>query len=745
LPGRRLTSDARPQLAPRRVVAVLAATAIVTGALTSAAPGSASVPPTLAGRGNVAAAHSPHVLRMLAGRSAVPPFVTGAGSGRHAGASPAAVAATAMVQGIDISSRQHPGGAPIDWAKVAAAGYKFAFIKATEGSYYVNPYYSADVAAARKAGLFTAAYHFAIPNDSSGTLQADLAVDAAGATSGGRNLPLILDAEYDPYVSLDHTNACYGLTPAAMVAWIGAFTAEVQRRTGELPVIYSTSQWWDKCTASSTAFSADPLWIASGGKSPSLPAGWPQWTYWQYSSTATIPGVPVATDVSYFSTASLTPVVPATQSEPTGAAVSLPVRTLNAAAGESGLTWTATGLPGDLRINPATGAISGDLPASPVSSLVTVTVTDAATSTDSVAFTWDVHGPVGLTWPGRPAATAGSATSLQLAARDGLPGCSLTFTATGLPPGLAISPCGRITGWASRAGQYVVDIRAGDTASRTLASTSIRWTVTPAPVIAAGQVRLAIGGECLTGAAGGPAPRIRACGHFAGQRWALRQDGTIHLGSRCLAAVADASKGTIPSLRACDGRAAQSWQQAGSGGLASAATGQCLTGPGGSTSGGTALTLAVCADTSDQAWTLPPGQLAPGVPGRCVAEQPGGAGQQPAISLAPCATTAAQGWTITPAGTITAAGVCLTAASATAGAAVTLATCDAGPQQRWEAIPGRGDGPGTSPGMGAGGILIVSTAAGLCLTAPAQTATSAPALALASCVTGYPRLSWRTG
>src|SRR5215472_5195993 len=194
---------------------------------------------------NVGATHSPAVERMLAGRA-------GAAAARTA-----APAGDAL--GVDVSSFSHPGGAPIDWVKVAAAGYKFAFIKATEGSYYENPYYASDAAAARAAGLFAAAYHFAIPNDSSGTLQADLAVNAAGdPRSNGVTLPLILDAEYDPYVTFDHTNECYGLSPAAMVAWISAFVTEVQRRDGVPPVIYTTADWWNTCTGSSKAFGADP-------------------------------------------------------------------------------------------------------------------------------------------------------------------------------------------------------------------------------------------------------------------------------------------------------------------------------------------------------------------------------------------------------------------------------------------------------------------------------------------------------
>ena len=75
------------------------------------------------------------------------------------------------VQGIDVASLQHSGGASINWAAVAAADYKFAFIKVSEGSYYANPYYAGDGAGARGAGMFVAPYAFAIPNYSGGALR----------------------------------------------------------------------------------------------------------------------------------------------------------------------------------------------------------------------------------------------------------------------------------------------------------------------------------------------------------------------------------------------------------------------------------------------------------------------------------------------------------------------------------------------------------------------------------------------
>ena len=166
---------------------------------------------------------------------------------------------------------QHPHGAAIDWPQVAAAGYSFAFIKATEGDYYANPYYASDLAQAKAAGLYATGYHFAVPNVSGGARQADYAVQNSGYTADGRTLPLALDIEYNPYGA-----ECYGLSAAQMISWLSAFTAEVQRLTGQGPIIYTTANWWDTCTGGSTAFASDPLWVAAyrSGGPPMPPTLW---------------------------------------------------------------------------------------------------------------------------------------------------------------------------------------------------------------------------------------------------------------------------------------------------------------------------------------------------------------------------------------------------------------------------------------------------------------------------------------
>ncbi len=219
-------------------------------------------PPVVDGvrRTNVGYAHSPQIQQQLSGPPATAPPPMDAGA-----------------LGVDVAGYQHPHGAAIDWPQVAAAGYKFAFIKATEGDYYVNPYYASDLAQAEAAGLYATDYHFAVPNVSGGASQADYAVQNGDYTPDGRTLPLALDIEYNPYGA-----ECYGLSATQIVSWISAFTDEVQRLTGQGPIIYTTADWWNTCTGDSTAFGSDPLWIAgSGSGGPPMPAGWANWTFWQ--------------------------------------------------------------------------------------------------------------------------------------------------------------------------------------------------------------------------------------------------------------------------------------------------------------------------------------------------------------------------------------------------------------------------------------------------------------------------------
>ncbi|TQS93675.1 lysozyme [Arthrobacter sp. TS-15] len=187
------------------------------------------------------------------------------------------------VPGMDVSSHQ----GVVNWTKAAENGARFAYVKASEGTEYSNPYFADQYAGAASVGMLRGAYHFALPNASSGAAQASYFLQSGAAwTPDGETLPALLDLEYNPYGS-----SCYGMTPGQMVSWISDFSTTILSRTGRLPAIYTTTDWWNTCTGRANGFGNHPLHIARWSATPGeLPAGWQAYTLWQHADSGVFPG-----------------------------------------------------------------------------------------------------------------------------------------------------------------------------------------------------------------------------------------------------------------------------------------------------------------------------------------------------------------------------------------------------------------------------------------------------------------------
>ncbi|MEV0635498.1 lysozyme [Streptomyces sp. NPDC050619] len=195
--------------------------------------------------------------------------------------------AASRPKGHDVSSHQKN----VDWRKAKSKGARFVYIKATESTTYRNPYFGQQYNGARDVGIIRGAYHFALPNRSSGKAQASHFVRNGGSWSAdGWTLPPALDIEYNPYGE----KKCYGLSKANMVSWIKSFSDEAKRLTGRRPVIYTTAHWWNTCTGGSRAFASNhALWVAryDSADAGALPAGWSFWTLWQHDNgSGSLPG-----------------------------------------------------------------------------------------------------------------------------------------------------------------------------------------------------------------------------------------------------------------------------------------------------------------------------------------------------------------------------------------------------------------------------------------------------------------------
>ena len=171
---------------------------------------------------------------------------------------------------IDVSNHQ----GVIDWSGVAADGVRFAYVKATEGKTFVDPYFASNWATAPAAGVRVGAYHF-FSLCSSGQEQADAFLRVAPPSTTA--LPPALDLEI--------LSGCTDRPPPATVQIeLDTFVKRVEQAWGEKLLIYARSSW-----TRSYALPGDdgrPRWRTSFFVRPTEP-----WTVWQVHYFAEVSGV----------------------------------------------------------------------------------------------------------------------------------------------------------------------------------------------------------------------------------------------------------------------------------------------------------------------------------------------------------------------------------------------------------------------------------------------------------------------
>lgn len=199
---------------------------------------------------------------------------------------------------IDVSSHQ----GSIDWHKVRAAGVTTAIIKATQTGVAIrdadrhfvriNPIgnyrderFSANQAGARQTMRRVGYYHYMHP-DGGASLesQAQYFLDTVG--------PL----QFNEFTVLDteRRDLPASVVIPAMTRWF----AYVQARTGKTPWLY-TSPSLAKQYKYGSYFANHPLWLAhyTTGK-PIIPAGWSNYTLWQYTSSGRVDGIDGRVDLN---------------------------------------------------------------------------------------------------------------------------------------------------------------------------------------------------------------------------------------------------------------------------------------------------------------------------------------------------------------------------------------------------------------------------------------------------------------
>ncbi len=179
-----------------------------------------------------------------------------------------------LYQGIDVSGWQEN----INYAQVAESGIQIVYMKASEGSNFVDPYFEQNYTNAKANGLKVGFYHYLTArSQQEAVLEANFFVSTiAGKIPDCR---LAMDFESFGSLSIEEINQI-GLT----------FVRTVETLSGKEVVIYS-----DTSNASSV-FGGEltnyPLWVAQYEVEEPTPNGnWNSWVGWQYTDLGEIAGI----------------------------------------------------------------------------------------------------------------------------------------------------------------------------------------------------------------------------------------------------------------------------------------------------------------------------------------------------------------------------------------------------------------------------------------------------------------------
>jgi lysozyme len=183
------------------------------------------------------------------------------------------------VNGIDVS---HFNGT-VDWSRVAAGGIAFAYAKATEGMHTRDARFEANYDGIKASNLLRGAYHF-FHAELDAAAQANNFLSVVSALAPG-DLPPMLDVEAAPD----------GLSAASIAAGVRIWLDAVQQALGRTPVLYTSASF-------SKEFSVFPLWVAhyTTRPSPNLPAGFSDFTFWQFDEHQTVDGISGSVDMDRF-------------------------------------------------------------------------------------------------------------------------------------------------------------------------------------------------------------------------------------------------------------------------------------------------------------------------------------------------------------------------------------------------------------------------------------------------------------
>ncbi len=184
--------------------------------------------------------------------------------------------------GIDVA--HHEG--VINWKRVAQAGVKYAFLKASEASTFKDKRFKFNRENCAANGIPSGGYHFFRPHAPVSN-QVSNFVSMIGAMKEGE-LPPVLDLE----VPESWKNLSLKQRLNIVRAWLDG----VENKLNVKPIIYLSTSFAGDILKSDKSLAAYVLWLAhyTQAPNPRVPEPWKSgnsWTFWQYSEKGRVDGI----------------------------------------------------------------------------------------------------------------------------------------------------------------------------------------------------------------------------------------------------------------------------------------------------------------------------------------------------------------------------------------------------------------------------------------------------------------------
>ena len=203
-----------------------------------------------------------------------------------ASGSASATAKTALItpsslKGVDVSKWQRE----VDWDQVRGADVTFAFVKATQDDYRLDPYFSRNWEETKRVGIKRGAYHFFRPS-APVQGQIDLFINTVQLDAG--DMPPVLDVEV-----IDKRTSGAELR-RNMRQWLEAVT----QHYGVKPIIYTNQNFYRRWLQGH--FQEYHFWIARYNVIEPEIHQTDKWLFWQYTDRGTLPGIAADVDLNFF-------------------------------------------------------------------------------------------------------------------------------------------------------------------------------------------------------------------------------------------------------------------------------------------------------------------------------------------------------------------------------------------------------------------------------------------------------------